>query len=357
MSKGHTTIVVDALWGDGGKGKISAHIAKKDDYDIAVRAGTGTNAGHSIYVQEKIIKTNQLPVAGILRNDSGKLMQLAVGSGVVVDPLKIFKEIDDYNLSGRVAVDGRCGVITDIHKERESTGENYSENHTGSTKSGTGEARVDLVRRVARRFYDLPLVQNIVSDVAKMVNLSYDDGKKIVIEGSQSHYLSLYLSPEYPVVTSDNCTAMAFADDVGIAWDKIDDVCLVVKSAPTRVSQNCGELPGEISVEEMKKLNIVEKGVTTGRIRRKTLDIPFDLLDDVFMINAPTYVALTFCDHVDLQVREEGFVIPDNIDLYWISNNMPKTYDNIVKIEDRYQVPVRYIEYGSDFECIRKVIS
>lgn len=351
--KGHTTVTVDALWGDGGKGKISAFIAREEDYDIAVRAGTGTNAGHSIHIHEKIIKTNQLPVAGIIVNKSGKKMTLAVGSGVVVDPLKMYREMVDYNLFGRVMVDHRCFVISETHKQRESSGDNYSEKHTGSTKSGTGEARVDAVRRIGQRMQDLPLAEDISGDVAKLLNQSYDEGKKIIIEGSQSHYLSLYLSPEYPVVTSDNCTASAFIDDVGIAWDKVDDVCLVIKSAPTRVSQNCGELPGEISVEEMEKRGIVERGVTTGRVRRKTLDIPFEFLDDVFMINSPTYVALTFCDHVDPIVGELD--VPPEIDLKWIEKYMPKTFDNICEVETRYLVPVRYIEFGKDFECVRRI--
>jgi len=351
--KGHTTIVVDALWGDSGKGKISAYIAQEEDYDIAVRAGTGTNAGHSISVLNKIIKTNQLPVAGIIRNPSGKEMILAVGSGVCVDPMKMYREIMDYNLNGRVIIDYRCPVISEIHKQKESCGENYSELHTGSTKSGTGEARVDAVRRVGKRMGDLNLSENLIGDVARLVNHGYDEGKKIVIEGSQSHYLSLYLSPEYPVVTSDNCTATAFADDVGVSWDRIDDVCLVIKSAPTRVSQSCGELPGEISMETMEKLGIVERGVTTGRLRRKTLSIPFDLLDDVFMINAPTQIALTFCDHVDPLECD----VPSNVNLDWISKNMPKTYSNIYELENRYQVPVKYIEYGKEFSDVRRIHS
>jgi adenylosuccinate synthase len=353
MGKGHTTIVVDALWGDSGKGKISAYIAKKEDYDIAVRAGTGTNAGHSIHVYDKMIKTNQLPVAGILKNDSGKQMLLAVGSGVCVDPLKLHREILDYNLSERVLVDYRCPTILETHKEREGSGDNYSEKHTGSTKSGTGEARVDIVRRTAKRIGDIPMSESIVGDVAKLVNQSYDDGKKIVVEGSQSHYLSLYLSPEYPVVTSDNCTSTAFADDVGLSWDRIDDVCMVIKSAPTRVSQNCGDLPGEISEEKMRELDICEWGVTTGRLRRKSLDIPFEFLDDVFMINSPTFVALTFCDHIE-SIPEE---VPDEVSLDWIATHMPKTYDNISEIENKYGIPVRYIEYGKDFNFISKVIS
>jgi len=352
MSKGHTTIFVDALWGDSCKGKMAAWLSKKQDYDIAVRAGTGTNAGHSAYIYEKMIKTNQLPLAGIITNDSGKRMTLAVGSSVCVDPMKLYRELVEYNLFGRVMVDERCPIITEEHKKREAEGSNYSESHTGSTKSGTGEARVDMVRRIAKRAGDVGLVDGLTGDVAKLLNEAYDNGKKIVVEGAQSHYLSLYLSPEYPVVTSANCTASAFINDVGLAWNKVDDVCLVIKSAPTRVSQNCGDLPGEISLEEMTKRRIVERGVTTGRVRRKSLIIPFELLDDVFMINSPTYVALTFCDHVDDVPTE----VPDLVSLDWLCQHMHTTYKNILTIQDKFNVPVKYIEFGKDFNCVREVI-
>ena len=41
-------IVVDAFWGDSGKGKVAAFLAQKHQAAYSVRAGIGTNAGHSI---------------------------------------------------------------------------------------------------------------------------------------------------------------------------------------------------------------------------------------------------------------------------------------------------------------------
>ncbi|MBM3280139.1 MAG: adenylosuccinate synthetase [Candidatus Handelsmanbacteria bacterium] len=42
-------IVVDAFWGDLGKGTVAAHFALLHHAAYCVRAGTGTNAGHSIF--------------------------------------------------------------------------------------------------------------------------------------------------------------------------------------------------------------------------------------------------------------------------------------------------------------------
>ena len=370
MKKGFTTVVVGALWGDEGKGKIAAHIAYNDDYDIAVRAGTGTNAGHSIYRNNKMWKTNQLPIAGIFPNKSGKNMTLAVGSGVCVDPNKLSNEVKTFSLdiSGRtVVVDSFCPIIEKDHIDRESKGNNYSETYTGSTKSGTGEARVDRVKRIGKTYNQFVyqnddvefaniyshLAKNVYSDnVSKLLNEAYDREEKIVVEGSQAYCLSLYLSEDYPVVTSDNCTASAFIDDVGLAWNKVDEVCMVVKSAPTMVAQGCGNLPGEISQEEMHEKGLEEYGVTSGRLRRKSLTIPFDKLDESVMVNGPTYFALTFCDHID-DVPE---IMQNNMTREWLSMNMPNTFANVTELEKRYNIPVKFIEYGKDFFDISKLV-
>lgn len=360
--KGYTTVVVGALWGDEGKGKIGAWIAYNEDYDIAVRAGTGTNAGHSIYRNGKMYKTNQLPIAGMFPTHSGKKVALAIGSGVCVNPETVTEEIYRFALDiepHEIAIDRLCPVITPKHIEAESKGSNYSESHTGSTKSGTGEARVDRVKRTAPLYGQYVMDNEFLSEyaggtnVAKFLNEAYDRGKKIVVEGSQAYCLSLYLSEGYPVVTSDNCTASAFIDDVGIAWNKVDEVCMVVKSAPTMVAQGCGNLPGEISEEEMHAKGLEEYGVTSGRLRRKSLNIPFEILDESVMVNAPTYFALTFCDHVD----EVPNSVPEKITRKWLVDNMPVTSENVACLETRYgNIDVRYIEYGKDFMQIAELV-
>lgn len=358
MKNGETTVVIDGLWGDGGKGKIGAHICHYEDYDCVVRAGTGTNAGHSTQLNaEEELRTNQLPVAGILTNfRTGKLPLLAIGSGVCVNPDVLVKEIEQlkkYKISERIIIDEKCPVIEPRHIEAESKGAAYSEGHTGSTKSGTGACRMSRVERTGLLARQVDELKCLCGNVAEILNRAYDNGEKILIEGTQGHFLSLYLSPEYPVVTSDNCTVSAFIDDVGLAWNRVDQVCMIVKSAPTRVSQGCGNLPGEISKEEILRRGIAEYGVTTGRLRRKTLQIPFDLIAEAVMINQPTYFALTFCDHVD-QTFHSG-CLPDHITREDLKA-YPKTYANLRELEKRFGVPVKYIDYGKLFTDITVVV-
>lgn len=352
MSK--STIVIDSLWGDSGKGKISNYIAYNENYNLCVRAGAGTNCGHSINVNGINIKTNQFPVAGIMPTMNGKKPLLAVGPSVMVDLVKADREIQDYKIQNRISIDYRCSLILQKHKDEEANGENYSESHTGSTKSGTGAARLDRVARTGKRICDVPNMSKYnLEDVPKLINDFLDEGNKVLVEGAQGYYLGLYLSDEYPVVTSCNCTTMSCADDVGLPWNRIDDVCMIIKSAPTRVSQNCGELPGEITKEEITLLGIEERGVTTGRLRRKSLTIPFELLKEPFMINRPTYLALTFCDHVDSNIKDVK--LPKIISLEDLKPFI-HTYNNIMKLKEMFQVPVKYVEYGKEWNQISEIV-
>ena len=88
------TIVVDALWGDSGKGKIAAYIARKRRAAFSVRAGTGTNAGHSIHFENgSEIRTHQLPFIGELEDRTDVPVTL-------VETGKCFEDIVDLSAEG-----------------------------------------------------------------------------------------------------------------------------------------------------------------------------------------------------------------------------------------------------------------
>jgi len=329
------TIVIDALWGDSGKGKIAAYLAKKHRAAYAVRAGTGTNAGHSIHFSDgRAISTNQLP-CGWLYPET----QLRVGSGVAVDPECFLKEINRYHLTHRARVDIRCPIITPEHKQREAEDATLSKT-VGSTQSGTGAARADFVLRRALQAQSHPDLKDYLSDVPREINAACSAGESIIIEGSQGTHLSLALSHDYPCCTSDNCTAVASADDVGLNWQHIGEVVMVLKAVPSRVG--AGPLPFEINSEEIDARNWAEYGVTTGRRRRKANRLSWELLEESVMLNGPTQIALTFCDHFDSENTEA--TTPDTL--------TPKTHQLIREIESRLEVPVTLIETGKHFEHI-----
>ncbi len=289
-------IIVDALWGDSGKGKTCAHLARKLNAPLAVRAGVGTNAGASIILDDDtVVRARQLPTGWL-----NPTTRVAVGSGVLVDPTVFLSEVERFEIADRAAVDYRCAVITPDHVEAERRDANLAQ-RVGSTCTGNGFARADFVLRRGIQARDVPELKPYLADVAREVN-EVAARDVVLVEGSQGTFLSLALSPDYPYTTSDNCTAAAAIDDVGLNWRLVKDVVMVVKAMPTRVGS--GPLPHEMPEEEAVRLGIAEYGTVTGRARRKAFEIDWDLLAYATMLNGPTQIALTFCDHYDPAMRD-----------------------------------------------------
>lgn len=330
-------IVVDAFWGDSGKGKVAAYLAQKHRATYSARAGTGTNAGHSIFFADgREIRTHQLP-CGFLHSDT----QLRVGSGVAVDPECFFGELDlldpSYNLRERTRVDYRCPLILPEYREREAT-DPILRDKVGTTASGTGVARAEFALRRAQQARESTALADYTTDVARELNEACGRGETILVEGSQGTHLSLALTADYPHCTSDNCTTAAFADDVGLNWQYIEEVVLVVKALPSRVGS--GPLPLQLESTAEDRRGIAEYGVTTGRRRRKAAGISWSHLEEAILLNGPTQIALTFCDHLDPDVAGER------------SRNAltAPIHQLIDELETRYSIPISLCDCGVHFE-------
>jgi adenylosuccinate synthase len=324
-------VVVDALWGDSGKGKVAAFLSRRELASLCLRAGIGTNAGHSIYLDDTgAARTRQLPLGFIHPSTA-----VAIGSGVAVDPRIFRHEVDEYELEGRVRVDYRCPIITEEHIQRERESRHLSET-VGSTKSGSGMAQADFALRLATQAKDIPELQPYLADVAQLANEQAQAGT-IVIECSQGTFLSLALSPDYPYVTSGNCTVAAAMDDVGLSWRNMSGAMMVVKAVPSRVG--AGPLPGELNADEIQRRGIAEYGVVTGRLRRKAEEIPWEMLRYAAMLNGPTEIALTFCDHYDPEVT--GATKPAQL--------TARIRELIAKVEEATGAPVTIVETGKLF--------
>ena len=80
-------VVIGAQWGDEGKGKITDLLSRSAD--VVVRYQGGVNAGHTIVVDQKVLKLHLIP-SGILYPETICL----IGSGTVVDPKVMLEEIE-----------------------------------------------------------------------------------------------------------------------------------------------------------------------------------------------------------------------------------------------------------------------
>lgn len=298
-------VVVDALYGDSGKGKIASFLAGQRGASWCVRGGTGTNAGHSLYRGGEVVKTSQLPLAGVVHGS-----WLGIGSGVAVDPELVEAEcraLEVYGVRQRLRIDGRCPVIEPSYRDAEAA-DTHLVLTVGSTCSGTGVAQAQACLRKARQVKDLPELEPYLTDVALELHQACARGETVVVEGSQGTHLSLGFSDDYPYCTSGNCTSTAALDDVGLSWRHVDEVVLIVKAVPSRVGN--GPLKGELSVAQQDQRGFAEYGVCTGRRRRKAAEVDFDLIEAAVRLNGPTMLALSFCDHLDPEMAHTRVVGP-----------------------------------------------
>jgi adenylosuccinate synthase len=279
-------VIVGGFYGDEGKGKIVAYLAKKENPFIAVRGGVGPNAGHTFSYEGKTHKVRMLPSAAL--NSTTKLM---IGAGVLIDPKILSNEISEFTASSRTLIDSHSGIIDKVHIEKDA-GAMHLKDNIGTTGTGTGPANADRALRVLRLAKDIPELLPYVGNVSEAVNEAIDNRQKVLVEGTQGTFLSLYHG-SYPYVTSKDVTASGICSDIGIGPKKVDDVLIVFMAYVTRVGR--GPLEGEVSSDDAKARGWLEYGSVTGRQRRAS---PFNtgLAKRAIKLNSATRIAITKLD-------------------------------------------------------------
>ena len=320
-----STLVVGGFFGDEGKGKIISYLAIKDNPKIVVRGGAGPNAGHTIRDGDKVFKVRMLP-SGFL-NKNTKVM---IGPGVVINPDVLNKEIQEFGVSGRSFIDKNCGIIEKDHLERDSKGE--LKEKIGSTGSGTGPANSDRAMRVLKLAKDVASLSSIIVDVPSEINSVLQANERLLVEGTQGTFLSLWHGT-YPFVTSKDVTASGICADIGLGPTKVNEVIVVFKSYVTRVGT--GPLDKELSIEEAEKKGWSEFGTVTGR-QRRAADFDFDLARRAIMLNGATQIAVTKLD----------VIFPECAGKTSFSELSDDAKNFVLKIENELNTPVTIIGTG-----------
>lgn len=326
-----STVVVGGFFGDEGKGKIISYLAIKDNPKIIVRGGAGPNAGHTISDGEKIYKVRMLPSGFLNRN-----ARIMIGPGVVINPDVLFKEIQDFNASGRAFVDKHCGIIEQEHLDRDSKGE--LKEKIGSTGSGTGPANADRAMRILKMAKDVDSLAPLIVDVAEEVNSALTSNENVLIEGTQGTFLSLWHGT-YPFVTSKDVTASGICADIGLGPKNVDEVIVVFKSYVTRVGT--GPLANELSLDEAKTKGWSEFGTVTGR-QRRAADFDFNLARRAVMLNSATQISITKLDIIFPECAGKNSF--EDI------SNEAKSF--IINIEEKLNTPVTIIGTGPNIDDV-----
>jgi len=319
------TIVVDGFFGDGGKGKIVSYLAVTDNASVVARGGVGPNAGHTVVKDGVKYKLRMVP-CGFVNKDSVQL----IGPGVLVNTEILLKEIKETGIEGRFWLDPQCAIIESKHIEEDKQG--YLKEKIGTTGTGTGPCNADRAYRVAKMAREIPELAPYLKDVPMIINDALDEGKNVILEGTQGTYISLFHGG-YPFVTSKDVCAAAVCSDVGVGPTRVTDVVLVCKAYVTRVGE--GPLEGEISHEEAKKRNWDEYGTVTGRQRRAA---PFNyaLAKRAARINGATQIAVTKMDILYPEIAGSSDY-----------NSLPaEAKEFVAKIENEIGLPVSFIGTG-----------
>ena len=278
------TVITGAFWGDEGKGKIISYLALKDKPDICVRTGS-VNAAHTVWYKGKRYALHMVPSTFIYEK-----CRLLIGAGANVHVQKFLEEVELTNVKDRIGVDRQASIIEEKHSIQDKTSAHLR--GLGTTGWGVGPAIEERVRRTAKLAKDIPELQPYLTDVAGEVNEALENGKKIVLEGTQGFMLSLFHGT-YPYVTGRDTSASAICSEAGVGPTKVDDVLIVFKAFITRVG--AGPLPGEISKEEAIKRGWFEKAAGTGRDRRSA-PFNFELAKKAVKVNGATQAAVTKLD-------------------------------------------------------------
>lgn len=301
LVSGKATCILGAQFGDEGKGKFVDLLAQ--DANLVCRVQGGNNAGHTIWVSGRKVVTHLLP-SGVLHPHC----EVAIGSGVVVDPLVLRDEILRLKEQGfdlapeRVHIDFRATAILPAHKAQDLKREferSQSGTAIGTTGRGIGPAYASRAQRDAPRLGECispgylehfaqsghPLAEGLTpetlaetmeacqflrpyfKDVAMLVHNRLNDGARVIIEGAQGGLLDVAFGT-YPYVTSSNLVAGSCPGGIGMPPTKVANIIGVTKAYATRVGH--GPFPGELTgaLEEGIRQRGHEFGSTTGRSRR-----------------------------------------------------------------------------------------
>lgn len=333
-------IVLGAQWGDEGKGKIVDYLAQKAD--AVVRYSGGSNAGHTVVVNDVSYKLRLLP-SGVLFPDKINVL----GNGVVINPGVVLAEIEGMQAKGiscsNLVISDRAHVVLPYHQRLDELQEEaLGANKIGTTKGGIGPCYMDKVARVGIRICDLmepdtfaaklkvnleaknAIITKIygaepfdydtvlkeylgyaerlrpyVDDTGVVLDEVFAAGKNVLFEGAQATFLDIDHGT-YPYVTSSNPTAGNASTGSGIGPRYIDHVVGVVKAYTTRVGE--GPFITELLDTDGPGTQIRETGreygTVTGRPRRCGWLDAF-MLHYSARVNSLDYLAITRLDILD----------------------------------------------------------
>ena len=304
------SIVIGGQYGSEGKGKVAYYWAKKEKAAAVVRVG-GSNSGHTVYDENrKKYVFRMLPTACILDG-----MVSILPSGAYIDVPVLLQEINLARVPYEgIKIDPNAVIIKEEYKMQETKmklGEKI-----GSTMSGTGAAVMERIKRdivspilMAK---DVKELQPFLVDTKKYMRQLINDGKNIVIEGTQGYGLSNYHSKVYPFATSRDTTAAGFLAETGMSPLDVNHIVMTIRAFPIRVAGASGPLENEIDWETVSRESgsetyFEEMTTVTHKVRRVARFTP-EIVREAISVNKPDVIVMNHLDYLDYENRDNDFL-------------------------------------------------
>lgn len=353
-------VLVGGQYGSEGKGNIVAYLA--NEYDVLVRVG-GPNAGHTVASSDGKIVHHQLPSGTRFSN-----AKILLGPGITLNVKGLLEEIEKSLIGpDRLFIDPQATIIEQEDIDNEEKGVKGT---IASTGSGSGEAKARRIRNrgkggeQVRLAKDVPELEKYLGETEKHLEEAYQEGKSVLLEGTQGSALSLYHG-QYPHVTSRDTNVAGCLAEAGISPSRVRKILMVVRTTPIRVADpdgesgnTSGDLKHETSFRDIAlsagldpvAVEAAEKTSTTNRKRRVGW-FEWSQFRRACNLNAPTDIVLTFVDYLTVE----------NQSARRFEQLSPDTIKFIEELERVAQAPVslintRFPQKKGDFKDLRSII-
>ena len=248
-------------WGDEAKGKIVSHLLANNKYDWVCRWNGGSNAGHTIYINDTKYATHIIP-AGVFYG-----IPCYIGPDCFINANALVSEMEYLKNNGfdisKIYFSSKAHIVTDAHIEEDCL---LYKKQQGSTGMGIAPcARDKFARRgcLIKNDETFPYKENIWSQDEPPL------AGTILCEGSQGFWLDINYG-SYPYVTSA-CTLPYSACSLGFPPQKIRNIYGAAKVYDTRVGVDpyFSHIQSEKYKETFNNIAVIaeEYGTTTKRLR------------------------------------------------------------------------------------------
>lgn len=320
--------VVGAQYGGEGKGKIVSYL---DSYLKAeyIAKASGPNSCHRVVENDFDYNFRMLPSHVRIGKPN-----FVFGAGALIDLSVLSNEINLFLKNNKLYIDRQAGVISKENINQQKIDPLYK--IIGTTYSGTGTACAERCRRRLKIANEFEELKKYIADSSEILHQAMMKKKNIILEGSQAFGLSNYHGT-YPFCTSRDTTVSALCSQLGVPFNLIDKVVLVVSCLPTR--NHAGPLENEIFPIENSNTNDDNMNLVVynyAGIKRRIGNIDVKLVKKAVYVNSATSIALTHVDRLDKSV----YGITEKKEL------TPRITQMISKLESECSIPVSLVSTG-----------